>query len=243
MGIKFTGAVPFRHVYIHALVRDAEGQKMSKSKGNVIDPLTKMQEYGTDALRFTLATMASPGRDIKLAEERIEGYRNFVTKIWNAARFIQLHTKGSSKPLPPDQRSFVDRWILSRLNHVIRGVDAALEEFRFDRVASMLYQFLWHEYCDWYIELVKPVLQGSDDTIAGSTRHTLLETFEVIQRLLHPFMPFLTEEIWQTVPHKGKTIVMGPFPQPTNEWDAPEIETAFKKLEDLSTPPEPAERC
>ena len=231
MGLKFTGEVPFRDVYIHALVRDAEGQKMSKSKGNVIDPLTKMQEYGTDALRFTLASMASPGRDIKLAEERIEGYRNFVTKIWNAARFIQLHANGQSAILPAQERSFADRWILARLNRVIKDTTNALENYRFDQAASILYQFLWHEYCDWYIELVKLTLQGADSAEAQSTRHTLLESFEVTQRLLPPLMPFLTEEIWQALPHQGKTIVRAPFPHETKEWEAPTIEAAFTKLE------------
>ena len=155
MGIKLTGQVPFRDVYIHALVRDAEGQKMSKSKGNVIDPLIKMNEFGTDALRFTMASMASPGRDMKLAEERIEGYRNFATKIWNAARFIQLYTDGIKTSSPPSSRPFADQWILSRLNHAICEVTKALDNYRFDQATSYLYQFIWHEYCDWYIELAK----------------------------------------------------------------------------------------
>ena len=231
MGLKFTGEVPFREVYIHALVRDAEGQKMSKSKGNVIDPLTKMGKYGTDALRFTLASMASPGRDIKLAEERIEGYRNFVTKIWNAARFILMHVQGPSEAIPVPKRSFADRWILSRLNQTIRNCQIALEEYRFDQAASYIYQFLWHEYCDWYIELTKPMLQNGDIPEARWTRHTMLESFEVIQRLLHPLMPFLTEEIWQTLPHEGKSIVVQPFPSINKEWDAQDIEANFQVLE------------
>ena len=235
MGLKFTGGVPFRDVYIHALVRDAEGQKMSKSKGNVIDPLTKMQEYGTDALRFTLASMASPGRDLKLAEERIEGYRNFVTKIWNAARFILLHAEGPSKTWSTQDRSFADRWILARLNKVIRNSTTALEEYRFDRAASHLYQFLWHEYCDWYIELVKPSLQDRDSLEAQSARYTLLETFEIIQRLLHPFMPFLTEEIWQALPHQGTSIVVQPFPKEAQQWEDPNIEAEFDILAQFIT--------
>ena len=132
---------------------------MSKSKGNVIDPLTKMRQYGTDALRMTLASMASPGRDIKLAEERIEGNRNFVTKLWNAARFIQLYADGPQTSLAPQSRPFPDKWILSRLNHTIREVTKAFEDYRFDQAASTLYQFIWHEYCDWFIELAKPCLQ------------------------------------------------------------------------------------
>ena len=231
MGMKFTGDVPFRDVYIHALVRDAEGQKMSKSKGNVIDPLTKMSQYGTDALRFTLASMASPGRDIKLTEDRIEGYRNFVTKIWNAARFILMHAEGPTEITPDSTRNFADQWILSRLNHAICDCQAALEIYRFDQAASHVYQFLWHEYCDWYIELSKPTLQEGDTPSARWARHTLLESFEIIQRMLHPMMPFLTEELWQALPHKGKSIVVQPFPTARKDWDAPDIEAAFQVLE------------
>src|SRR5581483_2932160 len=153
MGLKFMGEVPFRDVYIHALVRDAEGQKMSKSKGNVIDPLGVMSTYGTDALRFTLASMASPGRDIKLAQERIEGYRNFANKIWNAARFILMQLDGPIAQRPARERSLPDRWILSRLHDVIGRVTTSLDQYRFDQAATQLYQFIWHEYCDWYVEL------------------------------------------------------------------------------------------
>ncbi len=231
MGIKLTGQVPFRDVYIHALVRDAEGQKMSKSKGNVIDPLTKMSQYGTDALRFTMASMASPGRDMKLAEERIEGYRNFVTKIWNAARFIQLHTDGAMVSVPPESRPFPDRWILCRLNHAVREVTKALDNYRFDQATSHLYQFIWHEYCDWYIELAKPSLQQNDHPDAGTTRHTLLESFEIIQRLLHPVMPFITEEIWQSLPHDGISIMTQPFPIEREEWINPQAEQDFSLLQ------------
>ena len=160
LGLKFMGEVPFRDVYIHALVRDAEGQKMSKSKGNVIDPLHVMDQFGTDALRFTLASMASPGRDIKLAEERIEGYRNFANKIWNAARFGLMYLDGPRTATAPADRSFPDRWILNRLNQTIQTVTAELEAYRFDRASSVLYHFIWHEYCDWYLELIKPSLAG-----------------------------------------------------------------------------------
>ena len=231
MGIKMTGQVPFRDVYIHALVRDAEGQKMSKSKGNVIDPLTKMGQYGTDALRFTLASMASPGRDIKLTEERIEGYRNFVTKIWNAARFIQLHANGGKTPDPSGDRPFPDKWILSRLNHAIREVTKALDGYRFDQAASHLYQFIWHEYCDWYIELAKPSLQQDNHPHTSTTRHTLLESFEIIQRLLHPFMPFITEEIWQSFPHEGQSIMTQPFPTEKPKWANSSADQDFEILQ------------
>ena len=224
MGLKFMGDVPFRDVYIHALVRDAEGQKMSKSKGNVVDPLHVMEEYGTDALRFTLASMASPGRDIKLAEERIEGYRNFANKIWNAARFILMNLDGPREAVPFKDRSFADRWIFSRLNTTIRDVSTALEQYRFDQASSHLYQFIWHEYCDWYLEMVKPALQNKDSIEAKQTRQNLVETFEIVQRLLHPFMPFISEEIWQTLPHEGESIVIGGYPEFQDQWVAQDIE-------------------
>jgi len=235
MGIKFTGQVPFRDVYIHALVRDAEGQKMSKSKGNVIDPLTKMSQYGTDALRFTLASMASPGRDIKLAEERIEGYRNFATKIWNAGRFIQLYADGAKAAVPPASRPFPDQWILSRLNHCIREVNQALENYRFDQATSHLYQFIWHEYCDWFIELAKPSLQQEHHPDGPVTRQTLVESFEIIQRLLHPVMPFITEEIWQSFPHEGMSIMTQPFPTEHPGWTNSQAEHDYALLQGFVT--------
>ncbi len=235
IGLKFTGKPPFRDVYIHALVRDAEGKKMSKSKGNVIDPLTKMSQYGTDALRFTLASMASPGRDIKLSEDQIEGYRNFANKIWNAARFILMNADGPSEICPVSDRPFVDQWVLSRLNHVTNAVTGRLEEYRFDQAAGQLYQYIWHEYCDWYLELIKPVLQNGDSPAARSTRATLLQTFEHLQRLLHPFMPFLTEEIWQTIPHQGESLVRQPFPVATQEWENAKAEQTFTIIEQIVT--------
>jgi len=235
MGLKFMGDVPFRDVYIHALVRDAEGQKMSKSKGNVVDPLHVMGQYGTDALRFTLASMASPGRDIKLAEERIEGYRNFANKIWNAARFILMNLDGPRETVQPKDRPFADRWILSRLNKTIRDVNVALDQYRFDQASRHLYQFIWHEYCDWYLEMIKPALQNKDSAEAKLIRQTLVETFETLQRLLHPFMPFISEEIWQTLPHQGESVTMQPYPQPVSQWDEKEAEAAFSILQRFVT--------
>ena len=231
MGLKFMGDVPFRDVYIHALVRDAEGQKMSKSKGNVIDPLHVMEQFGTDALRFTLASMASPGRDIKLAEERIEGYRNFANKIWNAARFSLMNLDGPRTATAPSERTFPDRWILSRLNQTIQLVTSELEAYRFDHAANALYQFIWHEYCDWYLELIKPTLQNSASPEGPGTRQTLIETLETTMRLLHPFMPFLTEEIWHTLPHQGESIVVQRYPIPDVTWTAPEMDQRFTLLE------------
>ena len=231
LGLKFMGEVPFRDVYIHALVRDAEGQKMSKSKGNVIDPLHVMEQFGTDALRFTLASMASPGRDIKLAPERIEGYRNFANKIWNAARFAHMYLEGAKDIRETSARPFPDRWILSRLNRTIQTVTGELESYRFDRAANQLYQFIWHEYCDWYLELIKPVLQDPAHPDGAATRQTLEQTLEVWLRLLHPFMPFISEEIWQSLPHSGETIVTEPYPITTPDWADQTAEETFRLLE------------
>ncbi|MDH5739445.1 MAG: valine--tRNA ligase [Nitrospira sp.] len=231
MGLKFMGEVPFRDVYIHALVRDAEGKKMSKSKGNVIDPLHVMNEFGTDALRFTLASMASPGRDVKLAEERIEGYRNFANKIWNAARFAHMYLDGPRATLPISQRTISDRWILSRLNHTIKTVTVELENYRFDRASNALYQFIWHEFCDWYLELIKPVLQNADHPDGPGTRNTLVQILETTMRLLHPFMPFLTEELWQTIPHHGHSIVSQAYPMEEPSWGSREAEHLFALIE------------
>ena len=206
MGLKCMGDVPFRQVYIHALVRDPEGQKMSKSKGNVIDPLVVIEEYGADALRFTLSALVAAGRDIRLSEERIEGYRNFCNKIWNAYRFVSMHlTEGDADGLRggklPSPADLADRWVLSRLQDVIASVTEALENYRFSDAASHVYQFLWHEYCDWYLELVKVRLTRSEDSRAAETGRLLLaHVLEVALRLLHPIMPFITEDIWQRLP-------------------------------------------
>ncbi|MCP9464630.1 MAG: valine--tRNA ligase [Nitrospira sp.] len=233
MGLKFMGDVPFRDVYIHALVRDAEGQKMSKSKGNVIDPLHIMDKYGADALRFTLASMASPGRDVKLAEERIEGYRNFANKIWNAARFALMYLDGPQTSTPLKDHPFPDRWIMSRLHRTIQAVLSELEAYRFDRAASALYQFIWHEYCDWYVELIKPVLQDASHPDGPATRQTMAETLETTLRLLHPFMPFITEEIWQAIPHNGDSIAIQPYPTTDATAIAPDVEEEFTLLEQV----------
>ncbi len=205
MGLHFMKQVPFQDVYIHALVRDAEGQKMSKSKGNVIDPLVMIDQFGADAFRFTLAAFAAQGRDIKMSTERIEGYRNFANKLWNASRFVLMNL---DEGFAPDSKavSLADQWILSRLHGVIKEVRAALTEYRFNDAASSLYQFIWHEYCDWYLELAKPAL-GKDPASAErrSAQTALTRVLETTLRLLHPFMPFITEEIWQMIPESARS--------------------------------------
>ncbi|MFP3869296.1 MAG: valine--tRNA ligase [Syntrophobacteria bacterium] len=214
MGLHFMNEVPFRDVYVHALVRDVEGQKMSKSKGNVIDPLTIMDEYGTDAFRFTLAAFAAQGRDVRLSEERIEGYRHFVNKLWNASRFTLLNLKGAvlNQPLPNSQQ-LADRWVLSRLHEVVRQVNEALDYYHFNDAASALYQFTWHEFCDWYLELIKPVLYGDNEEQRKVTQVILAEALSAILRMLHPIMPFVTEELWHQLPGGDGSIMVARFPE------------------------------
>ena len=192
------GRVPFADVYIHGLVRDAKGQKYSKSKGNVVDPVDLMDKYGADALRFTLASLAVQGRDIKLAESRIAGYRNFATKIWNAARFCEMNDASYAADFDPAaNESRVNRWIVSQLAQLEPRVKAAIEGYRFNEAAHELYQFVWHSYCDWYLEFAKPLLQTDDPAALAETRATALWTLHKALTMLHPFMPFLTEELWE----------------------------------------------
>ena len=215
LGIHFMKDVPFRDVYIHALIRDAEGQKMSKSKGNVVDPLSVMDRFGTDAFRFTLAAVAAQGRDIRLSEDRIEGYRNFANKLWNAARLVLANLEGydarAARRLGPD---LADRWIDSRLVRTVEAVRGHLRRYRFNDAASAIYQFVWHEFCDWYLEIAKLSLYRAGEP-AGRlrTQHTLVTVLETTLRLLHPFMPFITEELWQRLPHRGDSIMEAPYPR------------------------------
>ncbi len=235
MGLRFMQQIPFRDVYIHALVRDAEGQKMSKSKGNVIDPLEMTEQFGTDAFRFTLVAFAAQGRDIKMSAERIEGYRNFANKIWNASRFVLMNTDADFVPnndIVVTESSLADRWIVSRLNTVTRDVQAALAEYRFNDAASALYQFIWHEYCDWYVELSKPALKDQDLAKRMCAQTTLVMTLERALRLLHPIMPFITEEIWQKLPKKvrgdGDSIMISSFPTSDSTYIDEAIEQSMR---------------
>ena len=203
MGLKFMDVVPFKDVYIHALVRDAEGQKMSKSKGNVIDPLHVIDDYGADAFRFTLTAFAAMGRDIKLSTDRIAGYRNFANKLWNASRFALMNLDGfdpADIDLSEHELSLADRWILTRLNEMTAKLDGALKDYKFNDAASVLYSFTWHEFCDWYIELIKDDLYGDDSGVKKRAQSVLYVVLERLLRLLHPLMPFITEEIWQALP-------------------------------------------
>ena len=208
MGLKFAKDIPFRQVYINGLVRDFKRRKMSKSEGNVIDPLEMIEKYGTDALRFTLASLAVPGMDISLSEERMAGYRAFANKIWNASRFVLMNLEGEEFTIKEEELTLADRWIRSRLDRITGEMNEALNEYKFYEAAEKIYRFIWGEYCDWYIELAKPNLRGKNRT----TQAVLAQTLDQILKLLHPFMPFITEEIWQHLPESGKSLTVAPFP-------------------------------
>ncbi len=204
MGLHFMKEVPFHTVYIHALVRDEKGAKMSKSKGNVIDPLELVDEYGADALRFTLAAMAAQGRDVKLSTSRIEGYRNFGTKLWNAARFCELNECKSVEGFDPaSAKQTLNRWIAGEVQKTADKITEELEAYRFNEASGAIYRFVWNIFCDWYVELAKPLLQGDDETAKAETRAMAAWVLDQAMHLLHPFMPFLTEELWQRTGETG----------------------------------------
>jgi valyl-tRNA synthetase len=226
MGLHFTGRAPFRRVVINALVRDADGAKMSKTKGNVMDPLELVDDYGADALRFTLVAMSGQGRDLRLSRPRLEGYRNLGTKLWNAARFCQMNGCAPVAGFDPGAAtSTLNRWIRGETLEVTRAVTQALERCAFDEAAGALYRFIWNLFCDWYVEFAKPVLQGEDEAAAAETRAVAAWTLDVILRLLHPISPFITEALWeQTAPAEGRTnlLIVERWPDPPAEWAAPE---------------------
>jgi valyl-tRNA synthetase len=214
LGLHFMGDVPFHTVYVHALVRDENGQKMSKSKGNVIDPLELVDEYGGDALRFTLASLAAPGRDIKLSGERVAGSRNFVTKLWNAARYCEMNDCSPQDIFDPAEcQHTLNRWIVSELVRCVGAVNTGLDSYRFNDAAQALYQFTWRTYCDWYLEFSKPLLMGDDVAFATETRATAAWVLDQTLHLLHPFMPFVTEELWEQIgDQRPQALITSPWP-------------------------------
>ena len=215
MGLHFIDKVPFHTVYIHALVRDEKGQKMSKSKGNIIDPLELIDKFGADALRFTLTALAAQGRDVRLSESRVEGYRNFVTKLWNAARFCEMN---ECRPVanfdPVEAKLTVNRWIIGKVRDAEAAMTGALQAYRFNDTAAALYHFTWGTFCDWYLEFLKPILEGDDEAAKAETRATAAWTLDQLLRLLHPIMPFVTEELWEQLADGGRDGLLISFQWP-----------------------------
>ncbi|UTW50440.1 valine--tRNA ligase [bacterium SCSIO 12827] len=213
MGLHFMDEVPFHTVYIHALVRDEKGQKMSKSKGNVIDPLDLINKFGADALRFTLTAFAAQGRDVKMSESRVEGYRNFCTKIWNAARFCDMNECRVDPNFNPNSvNSTLNRWIVGKVSEAEKAMTTALDAYRFNDAAGALYAFTWNTFCDWYLEFAKPVFMGTDETAKAETRATTAWVLDQIITLLHPIVPFITEELWQTRAERAQPLITTPWP-------------------------------
>jgi valyl-tRNA synthetase len=230
-GLHVMKQEPFRDVYIHALVRDAEGQKMSKSKGNVVDPLAVMGKYGTDAFRFTLVAFAAQGRDVRISDERVEGYRNFANKLWNASRLVLSNLDGYDPEGDTAPAGLPGRWLESRLHATIHDVREALDAYRFNEAAGAVYQFLWSDLCDWYLEIAKislyrPEAPGERQRV----QHTLVTVLESTLRLLHPFMPFVTEELWQRLPHDGESIMVAAYPKASRTGHEAEAERQMAVL-------------
>tara|TARA_R110002126_G_scaffold3111_32_gene17424 strand:- start:21795 stop:24515 length:2721 start_codon:yes stop_codon:yes gene_type:complete len=236
-GIHFMKDVPWKRLYLHGLVRAEDGSKMSKSKGNVVDPLGLIDQYGADALRFFMAAMESQGRDIKMDDKRVEGYRNFATKLWNASRFCEVNGIGASKTLAAPVASLpVNRWIISEVVETQQALDKALADLRFDAAANTIYHFTWDRFCDWYLELTKPVLQGEDAAAADETRIVAGWVLDQIIVMLHPFMPFITEELWHAMGERSYDLIVAKWPAPKAEIDAQakaEVDWLIKLVSEL----------
>lgn len=236
MGLHFMKDVPFREVFVTALIRDETGKKMSKSSGNVIDPLDVIDRYGADALRFTLGHIAVPGRDIFLSEERIAGSRHFCNKIWNASRFALMNLEGFDPSSVREEEldlTLADRWILSALQGLVEEVDSDMESYNFSEACRALYEFFWNHFCDWYVELSKLRLYGQDERAKRTAQYVTWYVLERALRLLHPFMPFITEEIWQRLPHEGESLVIAPWPRAEDRWRDREAEEAMEILREV----------
>ena len=239
-GLHFMKEVPWKTLYLHGLVRAADGSKMSKSKGNTVDPLGLIDQYGADALRFFMAAMESQGRDIKMDESRVEGYRNFATKLWNAARFAQSNGIGASKTLrAPEAKLAVNRWIIGETQTALDKLNAAFEELRFDGMADIVYHFVWDQYCDWYLELIKPAfVDGEKQDMDAESQTVAGWVLDQILVMLHPFMPFITEELWHEMGPRSYDIIHAKWPEPRAEVDAAasaEIEWLIKLVGEVRT--------
>ena len=230
-GLEHTGQVPFDTVLIHGLVRDSQGRKMSKSLGNGVDPLEVIDKFGADALRFSLATGNSPGNDMRYIEERVEASRNFANKIWNAARFILMNLESDEVlPLAKEDFALEDKWIISKFNTLAAGVTENLERFELGMAVQKLYDFIWDVFCDWYIEICKSRLNGDDKKVADTARSVLIYVFTGTLALLHPFMPFITEEIWQSMPHNGEALMVTQWPKYREDFCFEKEEAEFEKI-------------
>ncbi len=230
-GLEYTGKAPFNTVLFHGIVRDAQGRKMSKSLGNGIDPLEEIEKYGADALRFTLATGNTPGNDMRYSAERVEASRNFANKLWNAARFVLMNlTDDEPAPYVPENLELEDKWILSKFNNVVKEVTDNLDKYEIGLAVSKLYDFIWDVYCDWYIELTKVRLNSEDAEKAKTARAVLTYVLSNTLKLLHPFMPFITEEIWQALPHEGESIMVSEWPKYDGALNFVEDEAEFEKV-------------
>jgi valyl-tRNA synthetase len=231
MGLKFTGKPPFEIVYLHGLVRDALGRKMSKSLGNALDPVELIDRYGCDALRFTLVTSSTPGNDSRLDEKKVEAARNFANKVWNAARFVitNLDDTGPVEAVSLNEPGLVlaDRWIISRAHRLTADVSRLMETYQFGEAGRQIYEFLWGEFCDWFIEIAKIRLHGEDPAAKARVRRVLVYVLERTLRLLHPFMPFVTEAIWQRLPHAGEALIIARWPEPGPVDEAAEAQMAL----------------
>lgn len=238
MGLYFIKDVPFHHVYIHAIMRDVEGKKMSKSSGNIIDPSGIIDLYGADALRFTLASLAVPGRDVYLSEEKIVGNRNFANKLWNASRFVLMNLSNFN-PKNIDFKdldlNLADKWILSRYSRSCQKINFSMERYNFNEAAASLFEFIWGEFCDWYIEISKICLYGQNGISKLTVQYILWFVLDKILRMLHPFMPFITEEIWQKLPAHGESITISPYPQGEIEFISEEIENKMELVKNIIT--------
>ncbi len=230
-GLEYTEKVPFNTVLFHGIVRDAEGRKMSKSLGNGIDPLVEIEKYGADALRFTLATGNTPGNDMRYSPEKVEASRNFANKIWNAARFVLMNL-GENEPIPyiPEDLELEDKWVLSKFNRLSKEVTENLDRFEIGLAVTKLYDFIWDIYCDWYIEIAKTRLNGDNAKKAATARAVLVYVLSNTLKLLHPFMPFITEEIWQALPHEGESIMVSKWPEYSEKLNFSNEETEFEKI-------------
>ena len=229
-GLEYTDTVPFNTVLFHGIVRDANGLKMSKSLGNGIDPLVEIEKYGADALRFTLATGNTPGNDMRYSPERVEASRNFANKIWNAARFLLMNLKSNEEMPIPEDIALEDKWILSKYNQLVKDVTDNLDKYELGLAVAKLYDFIWDVFCDWYIELCKSRLGGEDETAANTARSVLVYVFTGVLKLLHPFMPFITEEIWQSLPHSGESIMIAKWPEYKEEYKFESESENFEKV-------------